>query len=83
MKRHIDQEAQDSGRTQSQEAERLIELALLYVEMFKAMNTPSEKILKSVFRKAGYTPHHSPYGDIWLPPGYPVKRSGFINPEDE
>jgi hypothetical protein len=79
-KRHIDKAAQDSGRTQSQEAERLIESALLYAEMFKAMNTPDKKLLASVFRKAGYTPRHTPYGDIWLPQGHPAaeKSPGFM-----
>jgi hypothetical protein len=72
-----------SGKTQSQEAEALIERALTTEAMFKAMNTTDEKLAESVFQKYGYTPVHSPYGKIWLPKDHPMKRGpGFLSNDD-
>jgi hypothetical protein len=83
VKRHVDAAAQASGRTQSQEAEALIEKALQYDRVLAASGTTSEKLLEGALRAVGYTPVHSPHGKIWLPPGYPTQRSGFISPEEE
>jgi hypothetical protein len=78
----IDKLAEDSGRSQSQVAEMLIERALQYDRMLAAMNTTIDEIRRGNFDGAaqneGYHPVRSPYGKIWLPPGYPLtQRSGF------
>jgi hypothetical protein len=78
----IDKLAADSGRTQSQVAEMLIERVLQYDKMLTAMNTTLDEIKRGNFEGAlhreGYHPVRSPHGKIWLPPGYPVtQRSGF------
>jgi hypothetical protein len=87
VKRRIDSAARASGRTQSQEAELLIERALHYDRMLGAMNTSLEDIrrgqVEDAFRAAGYRWHHTPYGKIWLPPGYPGEPSGFISQEEK
>jgi hypothetical protein len=85
VKRRIDSAARASGRTQSQEAELLIERALQYERLLSAMNTSLEDIrrgqIEAAFRAAGYTAAHSSYGKVWLPKDYPVERSGFIAQE--
>jgi hypothetical protein len=77
----IDEEAQRSGRTQSQVAEILIERALQYDKMLTAMNTTFDEIKRGNFEGAlhreGYHPVRSPHGKIWYPPNYPIQRSGF------
>jgi hypothetical protein len=87
VKRHIDKAAQDSGRTQSQEAEALIERALTHDAMLKAMNTTVEKIKKgnieAALREAGYRPTHTSDGKAWVLDKDPKKRCGFIDPEGE
>src|SRR6266566_5666742 len=59
VKKQIDEAAKDSGRTQSQEAEALIERCLTYDVMLKAMNQTIADIAKgnveAAFRSAGYT----------------------------
>jgi hypothetical protein len=87
VKRHIDSEARASGRTQSQEAEALIERALQYDRVLQAMGTTVEKIewgsIEAALRRRGYTAIHHPRGDIWLPPGYRMERSpGFMTQEE-
>ncbi|MFZ2075645.1 MAG: hypothetical protein WAV38_03140 [Xanthobacteraceae bacterium] len=88
VKAHIDAAARESGRTQSQEAERLIERALQYDELLEAMRTTVTKIkdgnIEAALRAAGYRSLHSPHGKIWVPTDYPLKQvSGFIPPADE
>jgi hypothetical protein len=89
VKRHIDAAARASGRTQSQEAERLIEQALTYNRMLEAMRTSLPEIqqrnAEADFRRRGYTVIHDSHGDIWLPPGHPAapKPGGFIPQEEE
>jgi predicted transcriptional regulator len=87
VKQRIDSAARATGRTQSQEAEALIEQALTYNTMLSAMNTSMQEIAKgnieAAFRKAGYTAAHSSHGKIWVPQGYPMPRSGFIDQETE
>ncbi|MBR1279035.1 hypothetical protein [Bradyrhizobium sp. AUGA SZCCT0283] len=86
VKRKIVSAARASGRTQSQEAEALIERALTYDSMLEAMRTTMAEIaqgnVEDAFRNLGYGTIHSPYGDVWVPPGYPTERSGFIDQED-
>ncbi len=88
IKGRIDAAAKESGRTQSQEAERLIERAFQYDELLEAMRTTMAKIkdgnIEAAFRIAGYRPLHSPHGKIWVPRDYPLKQiSGFIPPANE
>jgi hypothetical protein len=87
VKRRIDSAARASGRTQSQEAELLIERALHYDRMLSAMNTSLEQIrrgqVENAFRAEGYRAMHSPYGKVWVPRDYPGERSGFIPPEEK
>ncbi len=87
VKRHIDEAARNSGRTQSQEAEALIEKALTYDRALEAMRTTLTKIkegsIEAAFRSAGFIPCHSPYGKIWVPKDYPLTGiSGLIPPEE-
>ncbi len=87
VKRHIDSAATASGRTQSQEAEALIERALQYDRVFAAMNKSLAEIqqgsVDGALRAQGYTPIRTPHGNVWAPPGYPMARSGFISPEED
>ena len=77
----IDKLADDSGRTQSQVAEWLIERALHYDNVIAAMNATFDEIkrgnLEGAFQREGYHPVRSPYGKIWYPPDYPLQRGGF------
>jgi hypothetical protein len=88
MKALLVERAKATDMTQSQVAEELMKKALHYDQMLSAMNTTMGNIragnLEAAFRAEGYTSVHSPYGKIWLPPGYPIgARSGFIPPEEE
>ena len=88
IKRLIDQEAEKSGRTQSQVAELLIERALQYDRTLQAMNTTLADMEKgnveTTLRRMGYTPVHDTRGKIWREPGYQgAKRSGFVSEDDE
>jgi hypothetical protein len=88
LKAQIDKAARASGRTQSQEAEALLERCLVYDGMLRAMNTTLADIakgsLEAALHRQGYTPVHSPHGKIWLPPGHPgIQRTGFVPQEEE
>jgi hypothetical protein len=82
VKTMIDKAAKDSGRTQSQEAEALIERALAYDSAFKAMNITTEQIAKGKVEAAC---HSAGYVSIilgdgrkaWVYEPDPTKRSGF------
>jgi predicted transcriptional regulator len=82
IKQMLDQTAKATGSTQSQVAERLIDRALHYDRMLSAMNTTMDAIRRGNFKAAaqseGYSPIHTPYGDVFVPPDYPIERSGFI-----
>jgi hypothetical protein len=87
IKAHVDGLARASGRTQSQEAEMLIERCLHYDRMLETMRTTLADIergnIEAAFRRAGFTPVRTPDGDnIWVPASYEIKRSGFVQ-EDE
>jgi hypothetical protein len=86
-KGRLDASALANGRSQSAEIEALIEKALNYDEVLRGMRTSVAEIVKgqveAAMRSAGYITHRTPHGDVWLPPGYPVPRSGFIDPEEE
>jgi predicted transcriptional regulator len=89
LKARIDEAAQAAGRTQSQEAELLLEQSLAVRDVLGAMRTTISEIARghaeANFRRRGYAVIHSPHGDIWIPPGHPAtpQPSGFIPPEEE
>jgi hypothetical protein len=81
-KKRLDQEAKVSGRTLSQVGEWLIDRALTLDDTLKQMNRSLTGIDRENFeiemRRRGYTKLNDPRGVVWLPPGAPVERSGFI-----
>jgi hypothetical protein len=87
-KRDIEAAAKASGRTQSQEAERLIEQALVPYRVLEAMEATIKKIktggLDQAFREAGYTKTRAGPGGIeaWVRSDRLAERSGFIDPAD-
>jgi hypothetical protein len=89
LKREIDKLATVNGRTQSAEAEALIERALAVEGTLKAMGTTLPqlrwKTAEAILRERGHLPKHTPHGDIWYPPGHPdaPQAAGFIAPEEE
>jgi len=88
VKRLVDKRAQDSGRTQSQEAEALIEKCLAYDEMMESMRTTladmqNDSVEAALFR-LGYTPVREIIEGrawkVWCEPGHPrAERSGFVS----
>jgi hypothetical protein len=87
-KRIIDQRAQKSGRTQSQEAESLIESALQFERTLKAMGTTLAEMEKQNVNAAlfrlGYTPirhvHEGKAWKLWAEPGFPgVEGTAFVS----
>jgi hypothetical protein len=88
VKRRIDSAARASGRTQSQEAEHLIERALQYDRMLEAMRTTLADMergsVETALYRLGYTPIRNADGKkLWAEPGYPIERSGFIAKEEQ
>jgi len=88
IKDDLDKLAAKSGRTQSQEAERLIEIALRFDELLEGMRADVRRIrdgnVEAAFRAAGYTEARLPDGrKAWLPKGYLPKQSGFVPPAEE
>jgi hypothetical protein len=86
MKQTLERMAEESGRTQSQVAEWLMDRCIHYDRMLNVMNVSMEHIrsgnLERALREEGYTPVHSPYGNIWYPRDYPLgARTGFTPPE--
>jgi len=75
VKQRIDEAAKASGRTQSQEAEALIERALAPYAMSETWRAALADLKRGNFeaacRRLGYVPISTPYGPIWLPPGHP------------
>jgi hypothetical protein len=83
----IERLAAETGRSQGQVAELLIEKAITYDQTVAAMNRSLEDIqrgnVEAALQRMGHIPVRSPHGKIWLPPNYPVAhRSGFV-PWDE
>jgi hypothetical protein len=87
VKRHIDAAARASGRTQSQEAELLIERALQYDRTLEAMRTTladmqQGNVEAALFRLGFTLVRHVQEGKawkLWAEPGFPgIERSGFI-----
>jgi hypothetical protein len=82
LKRLIDQRAQVNGRTQSAEAEAMLERLLALEETLETMRTDLSEIergsIDAVLRRRGHKGIGSPYGVIWFPPGYPkIEHSRF------
>jgi hypothetical protein len=75
VKQRIDAAAKASGRTQSQEAEALIEAALAPYAMLEAWRAAFADLERGNFeaavRRLGYVPYSTSQGTIWLPPGHP------------
>ena len=90
IKHLVDERAKASGRTQSQEAEMMIERCLTYDQTLEAMHTTLADMQKdnveAALRRLGYTPIRVPNTDksdrpwkLWAEPGYPgTERSGFV-----
>jgi len=90
VKQLIDAMARASGRTQSQEAEHLIERALLYDRTMAAMRTTLETIeqgnIEAALYRKGWRPIRSPKTDkkLWAEPGYPgIEPGGFFAEEED
>ena len=88
VKQHIDKAARDSGRTQSQEAELLIEKALWDEERLVTLRWSLEEIVKgnveAALHRADYIVVRDRDGRKWW--SYepdPKKRSGFVDPNEE
>ena len=86
IKELLDKTAHNTGSTQSQVAESLINRALHYDRMLSAMDTTMDEIrrgnLEGAFWSEGYFSVRSPYGNIWYPRDFPIERSGFIAGEN-
>jgi hypothetical protein len=88
IKRLVDERAKASGRTQSQEAEMLIERCLTYDQTMEAMRTNLAQMEKgsveATLWRLGYRPVRTVSEDqkiwkLWAEPGYPgIESSGFI-----
>jgi hypothetical protein len=87
LREHIMAMVERTGRSQAECIEYLLEKAIAYDRMLAAMKLTLDKArregVERIFRDEGYTPVHSPHGDIWVPPDYPLPRSGFISNEEE
>jgi hypothetical protein len=70
-KARIEQMARDTGQSQRQICEHLIETALLFRGLAENVN--------ATFYRLGYTPLRTAHGLVWYPPGHPEapKRGGF------
>ena len=88
IKELIDTRAKASGRTQSQEAELMIERAVQYDRTLAAMNQTLEQIqrgnLEAELVRQGHSFERTEYGRVWYPPGFPEeeKRSGWVLPKE-
>jgi protein-disulfide isomerase-like protein with CxxC motif len=91
VKAKIDAVAKASGRTQSQEAERLIERAFTYDSIMAAMNLTAEQMKKqndeAAFRSAGYKHYWTTTRDgktykVWVEADFPIEKSGFRKVEE-
>jgi predicted DNA-binding protein len=73
--------ARDSGRSQGQVCEELIEKGLAYDSTLAEIRNELEAIRKgnaeTEWRRAGYTPVHTAHGIVWCPRSYP----GLQQPE--
>ena len=82
-KRMVEALARASGRTQSQQAEYLIERALQYDQIAKAMGTTLESFeqdsIEAALRRKGWrlvrvSDQNGNSTDLWAPPGHPLSR---------
>jgi hypothetical protein len=89
IKHLVDERAKASGRTQSQEAEAMIERCLTYDQTLEAMRTTLADMQKdsveAALFKFGYTAIRVPKPDrvwkVWAEPGFPgFERGGEFVP---
>jgi hypothetical protein len=87
IKALVDERAKASGRTQSQEAEAMIERCLTYDQMMESMRTNLAELEKgsveAVLWRLGYAPIRQfidgKVCKAWAEPGFPgIERSGFV-----
>jgi hypothetical protein len=86
IKRAIDQAAQKSGRTQSQEAEHWLERLLVYEATLRQLQTDLAGMEKGniepVLWRRGYSPVRTiidgKVWKLWAEPDFPLERSGFM-----
>jgi hypothetical protein len=93
IKRHIDAAAKATGRTQSQEAERRIEMSYSYERVLGEHQAARAKLgqmrlgeTEKVLRDLGWCRVADVRwgGHIWLPPGrLEVQKSGWVDPNDQ
>ena len=73
IKNRIDADAHANGRTQSAQAELMLEKLYAYEATLAGMKVTLEEIeagnVDAALRRRGYHPLRSPHGIIWLPPG--------------
>ena len=84
MKEIIQREAEDTGRTQSQAAEAMLERLLAMEDQLRAMrrdlnDVDVENVLRAMRRRFGFTPvHGTKFGRVWVEPSVKFEqRSGF------
>ena len=87
IKQLVDERAKASGRTQSQEAEIMIERCLIYDQTMEAMRATIADMQKgnveATLWRLGYTPvrewREGKVWKKWAEPGFPgVERGGFV-----
>jgi hypothetical protein len=70
-KQTVEAMARDSGQSQGQIVERLIEKALSYERMFERLDTTPERMAEqaenAILVRRGYRPVRTLYGIAWLP----------------
>ena len=83
MKEIIQREAEDTGRTQSQAAEAMLERLLAMEQQLRDMRRDLDSIdtenLLMAMRRRGFTPvHGTKFGRVWVEPSVKFEqRSGF------
>lgn len=75
VKQRIDAAAHESGRTQSQEAERLIELALQWEQQMAAVRKVAHGSTHAALRRLGWMPVTTTKGRVWLEPDVPASAA--------
>jgi hypothetical protein len=74
MKRLVDKRAKDNSRTQSQEAEAMLEGYLQYEQLVEATRQRlTEQLIESILLRHLWTRVRiSKEGELWASPGYPL-----------
>jgi hypothetical protein len=82
LRDHILESAEQSGRSQSQTVEYMLEQMLAYDRVLTAMKATIADARKygveKIFRDAGFVPVKDPvHGTAWVPLGFPGLRASF------